>query len=157
MSYNITSSNQYQYFAAVWAEPTPMLNQCVSALSQSYQTQAGRDTVRQQFSNLLSTVVAPNQRFPDTGFRVYVNSAVIKPLYEALMKSFDTKNRIIETEEESRPSASEVANATQRVDDATVAIRSQLQLLLNELSNGHGFMNRAEFEAIMPWTTAPAT
>nr|CAJ13875.1 coat protein [Ribgrass mosaic virus] len=157
MSYSITSSNQYQYFAAVWAEPTPMLNQCVSALSQSYQTQAGRDTVRQQFSNLLSTVVAPNQRFPNTGFRVYVNSAVIKPLYEALMKSFDTKNRIIETEEESRPSASEVANATQRVDDATVAIRSQLQLLLNELSNGHGFMNRAEFEAIMPWTTAPAT
>lgn len=73
------------------------------------------------------------------------------------MKSFDTKNRIIETEEESRPSASEVANATQRVDDATVAIRSQIQLLLNELSNGHGYMNRAEFEAILPWTTAPAT
>nr|ACV13193.1 coat protein [Ribgrass mosaic virus]ACV13197.1 coat protein [Ribgrass mosaic virus] len=157
MSYNITSSNQYQYFAAVWAEPTPMLNQCVSALSQSFQTQAGRDTVRQQFSNLLSAIVAPNQRFPDTGFRVYVNSAVIKPLYEALMKSFDTKNRIIETEEESRPSASEVANATQRVDDATVAIRSQIQLLLNELSNGHGYMNRAEFEAIVPWTTTPAT
>lgn len=134
-----------------------MLNQCVSALSQSFQTQAGRDTVRQQFSNLLNTVVAPNQRFPDTGFRVYVNSAVIKPLYEALMKSFDTKNRIIETEEESRPSASEVANATQRVDDATVAIRSQIQLLLNELTNGHGYMNRAEFEAILPWTTAPAT
>nr|CAJ13871.1 coat protein [Ribgrass mosaic virus] len=157
MSYNITNSNQYQYFAAVWAEPTPMLNQCVSALSQSYQTQAARDTVRQQFSNLLSAIVAPNQRFPDTGFRVYVNSAVIKPLYEALMKSFDTRNRIIETEEESRPSASEVANATQRVDDATVAIRSQIQFLLSELSNGHGYMNRAEFEAIMPWATAPAT
>jgi len=134
-----------------------MLNQCVAALSQSYQTQAGRDTVRQQFSNLLSAVVAPNQRFPETGFRVYVNSAVIKPLYEALMKSFDTKNRIIELEEESRPSASEVANATQRVDDATVAIRSQIQLLLNELSNGNGCMNRAAFEAIMPWATASAT
>nr|pir coat protein - tobacco mosaic virus (strain HR) [Tobacco mosaic virus] len=156
-SYNITNSNQYQYFAAVWAEPTPMLNQCVSALSQSYQTQAGRDTVRQQFANLLSTIVAPNQRFPDTGFRVYVNSAVIKPLYEALMKSFDTRNRIIQTEEQSRPSASQVANATQRVDDATVAIRSQIQLLLNELSNHGGYMNRAEFEAILPWTTAPAT
>jgi hypothetical protein len=73
------------------------------------------------------------------------------------MKSFDTRNRIIETEEESRPSASEVANATQRVDDATVAIRSQIQLLLSELSNGHGYMNRAEFEALLPWTTAPAT
>ena len=73
------------------------------------------------------------------------------------MKSFDTRNRIIETEEESRPSASEVANATQRVDDATVAIRSQIQLLLNELSNGHGLMNRAEFEVLLPWATAPAT
>nr|WIW79816.1 coat protein [Turnip vein-clearing virus] len=157
MSYNITNPNQYQYFAAVWAEPIPMLNQCMSALSQSYQTQAARDTVRQQFSNLLSAVVTPSQRFPETGSRVYVNSAVIKPLYEALMKSFDTRNRIIETEEESRPSASEVANATQRVDDATVAIRSQIQLLLSELSSGHGYMNRAEFEALLPWTTAPAT
>lgn len=134
-----------------------MLNQCVSALSQSYQTQAARDTVRQQFSNLSSTVVTPNQRFPETGFRVFINSAVIKPLYEALMKSLDTKNRILETEEESRPSASEVANATQRIDDATVAVRSQIQLLLNELSSGNGYMNRAEFEALMPWTTAPAT
>nr|UVK78389.1 MAG: coat protein [Plantago tobamovirus 1] len=157
MSYNITNPSQYQYFAAVWAEPVPMLNQCVSALSQSYQTQAARDTVRQQFSNLSSTVVTPNQRFPETGFRVFINSAVIKPLYEALMKSLDTKNRILETEEESRPSASEVANATQRIDDATVAVRSQIQLLLNELSSGNGYMNRAEFEALMPWTTAPAT
>lgn len=134
-----------------------MLNQCISALSQSYQTQAARDTVRQQFSNLTSTVVTPTQRFPEAGFRVFINSAVIKPLYEALMKSLDTKNRILETEEESRPSASEVANATQRVDDATVAVRSQIQLLLNELSSGNGYMNRAEFEAFMPWTTAPAT
>jgi hypothetical protein len=38
-----------------------------------------------------------------------------------------------------------------------VAIRSQIQLLLNELSNGHGLMNRAEFEVLLPWTTAPAT
>jgi len=104
---------------------------------------------------MLSSVVAEDLRFPETGYRVYVMSAVLKPLYEALMKSFDTKNRIIETEEESRPSSLEVANATQRVDDATVAIRSQLQGLITELQNGNGYYDRSSFEAIMPWV-APA-
>lgn len=132
-----------------------LLNLCVSSLGELFQTQAARDTVRNQFANVLSAAVTENQRFPETGFRVYVNSPVLKPIYEALMKSFDTKNRIIETEEELRPTASEVANATQRVDDATVGIRSQIQALQSSLQNGDGYFNRASFEMLMAWT-APA-
>lgn len=132
-----------------------LLNLCVSSLGELFQTQAARDTVRNQFANVLSAAVTENQRFPETGFRVYVNSPVLKPIYEALMKSFDTKNRIIETEEELRPTASEVANATQRVDDATVGIRSQIQALQSSLQNGDGYFNRASFEMLMVWT-APA-
>lgn len=132
-----------------------LLNLCVSSLGELFQTQAARDTVRNQFANVLSAAVTENQRFPETGFRVYINSPVLKPIYEALMKSFDTKNRIIETEEELRPTASEVANATQRVDDATVGIRSQIQALQSSLQNGDGYFNRASFEMLMAWT-APA-
>jgi hypothetical protein len=133
-----------------------LLNLCVSSLGELFQTQAARDTVRNQFANVLSAAVTENQRFPEAGFRVYINSPVLKPIYEALMKSFDTKNRIIETEEELRPTASEVANATQRVDDATVGIRSQIQALLASLQNGDGYFNRSSFEMLMAWVTPAA-
>lgn len=126
------------------------MNLCVSAQGQLFQTQSARDTVREQFSNSLTSPVSTEVRFPDR-YMVYLGSAAVKPLFEALMQSTDTKNRIIETVEESRPSTAEVVNATQRVDDATVAIRSQLQELYTALQNGNGFYNRTSFEAQMPW------
>ncbi|WBG54323.1 coat protein [Piper chlorosis virus] len=155
MPYTVTNPNQYQYFATAWAPPKQLIDLCVSAQGQHYQTQSARDTVREQFSNILQSVVAEDLRFPEAGFRVFTLSAVLKPLFEALMKSFDTKNRIIETEEESRPTSTEVVTATQRVDDATVAIRSHIQAIVTELQNGNGYFNRAQFEAIIAWV-APA-
>lgn len=87
---------------------------------------------------------------------MFLLTPALKSVYESLMASFDTKNRIIEKEEEVRPSSSEVATAVRRVDDATVAIRSQVQALLSAVQTGVGFYDRTSFEQLIPWT-APAT
>lgn len=78
---------------------------------------------------------------------MFIQDPVIRPIWNQLLKAFDTKNRILETEEEARPTASEVGNATQRVDDATVAIRSELANLQEALGKGSGFYDQASFEA----------
>lgn len=85
-------------------------------------------------------------------------SPVMNPIYQALMKAFDTKNRIIETTEEAKPTTSEMLNATQRVDDATVAIRSQLEELLSALEQPSSYYNQSSFESGsgLVWTAAPA-
>lgn len=131
-----------------------LMSLCISAQGQLFQTQSARDTARDQFSGSFRALPAPNVRFPDNGFYVYVNNAKIKPIHSALLKAFDTKNRIIETEEETRPTNGEVMSATRRVDDATVAIRSELSALLNELQNGSGFFNRSSFETVVHWSEA---
>jgi len=157
MPYKIQRPNQYQFFTVGWAQPIQLVNLCISSLGQLYQTQAARDAVRQQFTNSLSAVVQEDLRFPETGFRVFALSAELKPLWEALMEAFDTKNRIIETEEETRPSTTEVVSATRRVDDSTVAIRSELANLLKALQDGAGYYNRERFEEQMAWTQPAAT
>nr|AZF99049.1 orf4 [Ullucus tobamovirus 1] len=156
MSYVVTEPSQYQYLAAAWAQPLDLINLCSSALGQHFQTQAGRDVTREQFSNILQVVVSPSLRFPETGHRVFLLTPALKSVYESLMASFDTKNRIIEKEEEVRPSSSEVATAVRRVDDATVAIRSQVQALLSAVQTGVGFYDRTSFERLIPWTVPAA-
>lgn len=125
---------------------------CIKAQGELFQTQAARDSTRQQFAGSFTMLPTYNSRFPISGYYVYVNNAKIKPIYSALLKSFDTKNRVLETEEETRPTNGEIVSATQRVDDATVAIRSQLMALSNELQNGSGFFDRTSFETIVHWS-----
>nr|UOF93194.1 coat protein [Streptocarpus flower break virus] len=156
MSYVVVLPNQLQFFTNAWADPIQLMNLCSASLSQIFQTQAARDAVREQFGNTLRSVVTQTTRFPEAGFQVYINDAALKPLWENLLKSFDTKNRILETEEETRPSTAEVLNATQRVDDSTTAIRGALQRLSDELNRGSGYMNRTSFETILPWSAATA-
>jgi hypothetical protein len=71
------------------------------------------------------------------------------------MKAFDTKNRVLETEDVVKPSTSEVINATQRVDDSTVAIRSQLAELVTVLGQSSIYYNRRDFERVVTWQDAP--
>ncbi|ARI47181.1 CP [Hoya chlorotic spot virus] len=157
MVYQITSPNQVAYLTASWIPSVTLINLCNRGLGQLFQAQAARDVTREQFSNCLGVLVTEDTRFPETGFFVYLNDPVIKPIYEALMKSFDTKNRIIEVEEESRPGNGEIQSATRRVDDATVAIRSEIQNMLNVLVNGGAFYNRTSFERIFTWTEASSS
>ncbi|QOC69617.1 coat protein [Hoya necrotic spot virus] len=157
MTYTINSANQVVYMAASWVELKVLLNLCHSALGQLFQAQAARDVTREQFSSCVTVLITDVVRFPEKGFYVFIYDPVIRPIYEALLKSFDTKNRIIETEEESRPSGNEVQNATRRVDDATVAIRSELQNMITVLTNGGATFNRSSFENIVPWTDVAST
>ena len=98
-------------------------------------------------------------RFPASDFYVYRYNSTLDPLITALLNSFDTRNRIIEVDNQPAPNTTEIVNATQRVDDATVAIRASINNLANELVRGTGMFNQAGFETAsgLVWTTTPAT
>ena len=98
-------------------------------------------------------------RFPGDVYKVYRYNAVLDPLITALLGSFDTRNRIIEVENPQNPTTAETYDATRRVDDATVAIRSAINNLVNELVRGTGLYNQNTFESMsgLVWTSAPAS
>lgn len=161
MPYAITSPNQVAYLGAAWADPIALQDLCTISLGNQFQTQNARTAVQQQFAEQFKTVPQINVRFTDgpSGFRVFRFNSSLDPLITALMGSFDTRNRIIEVDNAPSPSATEVVSATQRVDDATVNIRSCISNLLNELARGTGYLNTVSFEATsgLVWTAAPTT
>ncbi|QNH85183.1 coat protein [Yellow pepper mild mottle virus] len=159
MSYAINSPNQLVFLSSAWADPTELLNLCTNSLGNQFQTQQARTTVQQQFSDVWKPVPQVGVRFPASGFKVYRYNAVLDPLITALLGTFDTRNRIIEVENQQSPTTAETLDATRRVDDATVAIRSAINNLANELVRGTGMYNQASFESVaaLTWTTAPAS
>ena len=90
---------------------------------------------------------------------MYRYNAVLDPLVTALLGAFDTRNRIIEVENQANPTTAETLDATRRVDDATVAIRSAINNLVVELIRGTGSYNQSAFESTsgLVWTSGPAT
>jgi len=158
MSYTVNSPSQLVYLSSAWADPTDLLNLCTNSLGNQFQTQQARTTVQQQFSDVWKPVPQAGVRFPNNGFKVYRYNAVLDPLITALLGTFDTRNRIIEVENQQNPTTAETLDATRRVDDATVAIRSAINNLANELVRGTGMYNQTSFESTagLTWTTTPA-
>lgn len=105
MPYTVSSPNQLVYFGSVWADPIALIDLCTVSLGNQFQTQNARTTVQQQFSDLFKTVPTRTIRFSDgeNGFRVFRYNSTLDPLITALLNSFDTRNRIIETENPANP------------------------------------------------------
>ena len=133
MSYAITSPSQFVFLSSAWADPVELINICTNSLGNQFQTQQARTTVQQQFSEVWKPFPQSTVRFPDNVFKVYRYNAVIDPLITALLGTFDTRNRIIEVENQQSPTTAETLDATRRVDDATVAIRSAVNNSLTKL------------------------
>jgi len=154
----VTPSN-LALFTNNYASFMDFSNYLSSAVSAAFQTQNGRDTVRQTIGGFLSGPVGINSRFPETGFYVYLNHPTIMPLYDALMSSLDTRNRVIEVNEPSNPTTSETLNATKRTDDASVASRSNLSRLKEVIDSGVGVFDRALFESSngLTWATSSSS
>ena len=98
MSYsNITALNLI-YSSPTFAPYDVLLEILIKSRSNSFQTQAGRDILREQLVNALQTVVTPTTRFPANRWYVWSRNPTLGPVFEALLQATDTKNRIIETE-----------------------------------------------------------
>lgn len=154
MPYTLTSAKQIAFLTSSYADPSALINLCLSSQGNQFQTQNARTTVQQQFTDIWNTVPTVESRFPSGKFYVYRLDATIDPLVTSLLDAFDTRNRIIETESPANPTTTEVVNATQRVDDATVNIRSCISNLLNELRRGTGMLNQTTFESVSQLTWA---
>lgn len=159
MPYTINSPSQFVYLSSAYADPVQLINLCTNALGNQFQTQQARTTVQQQFADAWKPVPSMTVRFPASDFYVYRYNSTLDPLITALLNSFDTRNRIIEVDNQPAPNTTEIVNATQRVDDATVAIRASINNLANELVRGTGMFNQAGFDTAsgLVWTTTPAT
>nr|AXG24387.1 coat protein [Tomato mosaic virus] len=159
MSCSNTSPSQFVFLSSVWADPIELLNDCTNSLGNQFQTQLARTTVQQQFSEVWKPFPQSPVRFPGDVYKVYRYNAVLDPLITALQGAFDTRNRIIEVENQQSPTRAETLDATRRVDDATVAIRSAINNLVNELVRGTGLYNQNTFASMsgLVWTSAPAS
>nr|BAI66525.1 coat protein [Odontoglossum ringspot virus] len=158
MSYTITGPSKLAYLSSAWADPNSLINLCTNSLGNQFQTQQARTTVQQQFADVWQPVPTLTSRFPAGAgyFRVYRYDPILDPLITFLMGTFDTRNRIIEVENPQNPTTTETLDATRRVDDATVAIRSAINNLLNELVRGTGMYNQVSFETMsgLTWTSS---
>lgn len=126
--------------------------------SESFQTQAGRDNIRKTLTSMVRSVASVNIRFPENP-QVFLLDPVVSQFYNAIIKATDTKNRIIEVENERAPSGGEIENVTRRVDDASVAIRVNVAELLAALGKIAGVYDRQLFEqeAGLIWSTTNAS
>nr|WCD42516.1 coat protein [Hibiscus latent Hawaii virus] len=153
---NITTLNLI-YSTGTFAPYDVFLEILIKSRENSFQTQAGRDTLRQQLVGALQVVAGRNFRFPANNTYVWSRNPTLSPVFEALLKATDTKNRIIEVEQDSsRPTTAETLNATQRVDDATVAIHNEIDRILSLLQGGTALYDRANFESASGWVWADA-
>nr|UEP55431.1 coat protein [Tomato mosaic virus]UEP55432.1 coat protein [Tomato mosaic virus] len=159
MSYSITSPSQFVFLSSVTADPIKVLNVRTNSLGNQFQTQQARTTVQQQFTKVWKPFHQNTIRFPGDVYKVYRYNAVLDPLNTALLGSFDTRNRIIETEHQQKPTTAETLKATRRVNDTTVAIQSAINNLIKELVRGTGLYNQNTFESMsgLVWTSAPAS
>ena len=103
MSYNITTPSQFVFLSSAWADPIELINLCTNALGNQFQTQQARTVVQRQFSEAWKPSPQVTVRFPASDFKVYRYNAVLDPLVTALLGAFDTRNRIIEVENQANP------------------------------------------------------
>ncbi|AIA57393.1 coat protein [Plumeria mosaic virus] len=161
MAYTNISTVNLQYFSRSYIPGVEFINLIISGLGQSFQTQSARDEFRAQLIGSYKVVVTSTVRFPENSIYLWANNPAIRPLLLAVFQALDTRNRIIEVESANaiNPTSSETREATRRVDDATVAVRSQLQLLFDALSGGTGLYDRKSFEEAsgLVWEEAAAT
>lgn len=141
--------------SANWADYQTLVNVLRNTSATSFQTQAGRDSIRSQLTGCVDSAVQANIRFPER-FLVFINDPAIADVWFALLKATDTKNRIIEVDTERSPSNSEIESVTRRVDDASVAIRINVERLLKALNDVQGVYDRTLFEQVsgLTWVEA---
>lgn len=90
-------------------------------------------------------------RFPIDSFLINITKGGLSAYWFQLTQSADTKDRVFEVSEARAVTNAESKLATQRVDDATVAIRNAIKSTLNYLLSGEDVYNRTSFEAAQGW------
>ncbi|BAF37647.1 18 kDa coat protein [Cucumber mottle virus] len=156
MAYSPITPTNLSLFSSNYVPFTEFYNYLVTAQGEAFQTQQGRDSVRDSLSGFFSSPVSPTVRFPDGVFYVFLGNPVLDPLFKALLQSLDTRNRVIEVDNPSNPTTAESLNAVQRTDDSTVSSRVGLINLRAAITQGNGVVNRSIFESSngLTWATS---
>nr|ADF47092.1 coat protein [Tobacco mosaic virus] len=147
MYHSNRTPSQFVFLSSAWADPIELINLSTNALPNQLQTLQARSVVQRQFSDLWKPSPLVTVTNPDSLFKVYTYNAVLEALVTALLGAFDTRNRIIEVENQANPTTAETLDATRRVDDATVAITSAIFNLIVELIRPTGSNNRSSNES----------
>lgn len=102
------------------------------------------------------SVVNEKVRFPEGRIYIYRYSDQIKVAINNILAATDTKNRIVEVADGSAPSTQVELNSVRRTDDATVAVRTAIETLIDLIILKVGFYDRTEFESRfgLTWVTS---
>lgn len=146
MAYTPLSARNIAPFSSAWMEATNILDILNNNISKSFQVQANRNDLANILAGSLVKVANYNTRFP-LGFYVYRYDDQIKVAFNNILAATDTKNRIVEVADGSAPSTQVELNSVRRTDDATVAIRSAIQEMIDLIINQVGFYDQATFES----------
>jgi len=154
MAYSNVTAKKLKWFSQSYFDPVAFLDGLVPIESNAFQTQAGRDAVRNYLQSSLVSGPTRAERFPSGRFLACTAMAPLTDMWAAVLQATDTKNRITEDEKADRVSTAEALNSVKRVDDATVAIRSSLDQLKAALRDGSGVFDQADFEEAtgLVWT-----
>lgn len=147
MTYPNPKPSQLKFFVKNFVSYNNLYNAIVDLQSVPFQTQSGRDQIRETLIKLVESVVSINNRFPGDGkFYVFVAGAAVDSVWQALLQSSDTRNRAIEVDEPKSVTTAEQMNAVRRTDDSSTAIRANINQLLTLLNSGTDVYDRDLFE-----------
>lgn len=146
MAYTPITKKTVFPFSIAWFEVNNLLNILNSNLTKSFQVQANRTDLAEIIKGAMVSIVNANTRFPN-GIYIYRWDDQVKVAINNILSATDTKNRIVEVADGSAPSSQVELNSVRRTDDATVAIRSAIQDLIDLILNEIGFYEQADFES----------
>ncbi|UPI40908.1 coat protein [Cactus tobamovirus 2] len=149
-SYTNIKPSDFAYKTKSWVNPTAMLNYFAGARESQFQTQQARTQLLDQLRDALVYGPTDTIRFPENTYLVNTMIGPFRTTWSALTQACDTKDRVFEVDVKQSVTSIESKLATQRVDDATIAIRKAIELCIDELSKGN-FFDRTTFESTVGW------
>nr|UJH40711.1 coat protein [Cactus mild mottle virus] len=159
-SYTNVKPNTFVFRTQSWVEPEKLLNYLTQAQLLIFQTQQARTQLANELQAQLRYGPRDNVRFPTDTFLINTATDTFAPAWFALAQACDTKDRIFEVGDNRGVTSAETKLATQRVDDATIAIRNAIRTCINLLITADDIYDRTTFENATGWlwqVVAPST
>jgi len=154
MAYTPITANTVILFSQSWIEASNILSILNNALADSFQVQINRTDLANLLRGAVVSIVSATERFPANKYYIYRWDDQIKVAFNNILAATDTKNRIVEVADGSAPSSQVELNSVRRTDDATVAVRTAIQNLIDLILNKVGFYTQPQFESAFGLTWA---
>nr|QNG71017.1 coat protein [Rattail cactus necrosis-associated virus] len=151
MPYINVQPKDFVYLTRSWVDPQRLIQFLSDMQTQAFQAQQSRTQLLNELSTMVVYGPTKSDRFPIDTYLINITKGGLSAYWFGLTQSADTKDRVFEVSEARAVTNAESKLATQRVDDATVAIRNAIKSALSYLIAGEDIYSRTSFEAALGW------